>query len=102
MTNLLEYLDKVTQLIDLGESVDVVLLDFSKAFDRVDHETLLIKLNNLGIGGKVLAWIKAWLSDRRQRVCLPNGRSELAKSDLWSPTGLSAWPAVVCDLYQQY
>ena len=76
VTNLLEYLDKVTELVDLGESVDVVLLDFKKAFDRVDHETLLIKMSNLGIGGKLLAWVREWLTGRRQRVHLPNGTSE--------------------------
>ena len=74
LTNLVEYLDVLTKLVDEGNSVDVVYLDFSKAFDKVPHARLLDKLAAAGIGGKVLAWIKAWLSGRKQRVVL-NGHA---------------------------
>ncbi len=39
--------------------MDVLYLDFSKAFDRVPHERLLLKLNNHGITGTVLKWVEA-------------------------------------------
>jgi len=51
------------------ESVDVIFLDFAKAFDKVLHKRLLTKLEAHGLGGKVLRWIEAWLTGRMQRVC---------------------------------
>ena len=69
-TNLLEFLDKVTEGINEKESVDVVFLDFAKAFDKVPYRRLLAKLEAHGLGGKVLRWIEAWLTGRMQRVCL--------------------------------
>ena len=50
--------------------MDVIYLDFSKAFDKVPHKRLLLKLKAMGTGGKVLQWIEAWLENRRQRVVL--------------------------------
>ncbi len=47
-----------------------VFLDFAKAFDSVPHQRLLLKLENLGIRGNVLNWIKGFISDRQQRVFL--------------------------------
>ena len=74
LTNLVEYLDVLTKLVDEGHSVDVVYLDFSKAFDKVPHARLIAKLAACGVGGKLLEWIRAWLSDRQQRVVL-NGHA---------------------------
>ena len=44
LTNLLSFLDKVTNFIDSGYPVDVLYLDFSKAFDKVPHQNLLKKI----------------------------------------------------------
>ena len=74
VTNLLEYLDKMTELYDQGHSVDIFYLDFAKAFDKVPHARLLAKLRGHGITGEVATWIEAWLSGRQQRVVL-NGSS---------------------------
>ena len=49
----------------------VVFLDLTKAFDNVDHQSLLLLLQKCGIGGTVLSWIKNFLEDRRQRIVLP-------------------------------
>ena len=76
LTNLIEYLEVLTKLVDEGHSVDVVYLDFSKAFDKVPHARLMEKLTACGIGGKIHAWIRAWLSGRRQRVVLNGHASE--------------------------
>ena len=70
LSNVLEFLDEVTNKLDSHRSVDVIYLDFAKAFDKVPHLQLLDKLEKHGIGGKVLAWLKEWLSGRRQRVCV--------------------------------
>ena len=69
LTNLLTFLDKVTGRgsLDSGENVDIVFLDFAKAFDKVPHKRLALKLVCHGIDGKVLAWIVDWLRDRAYR-----------------------------------
>jgi len=56
-----------------------VYLDFLKAFDKVPHRRMLAKLEAYGISGKVLYWINAFLSNRRQRVVVCGAHSE------WSP-----------------
>ena len=70
LTNLLEFLEDVTRSVDDDIAVDVVFLDFQKAFDKVPHKRLLLKLEGLGIRGSLLGWISDWLSDRRQRVVI--------------------------------
>jgi hypothetical protein len=73
LSNLLEYLEELTRLVDQGHSVDIVYLDFAKAFDKVPHMRLIKKCQGLGIQGNILRWIKEWLTDRKQRVVL-NGK----------------------------
>ncbi|KAK4827580.1 hypothetical protein QYF61_019482 [Mycteria americana] len=68
LTNLISFYDKVTRLVDEGKSVDVVYLDFSKAFDTVSHGILLEKLAAHGLDGCTLRWVKNWLDGRAQRV----------------------------------
>jgi len=57
-TNLLEFY-KVTGCIDrpIGENIDIVFLDFAKAFDKVSHKRLIMKMRSHGIRGKILDWI---------------------------------------------
>ena len=69
-TNLLEFFEKVTASVDDGTPFDTVFLDFAKAFDKVPVERLLKKLHVHGIRGKLLAWVRSWLTDRKQRVVL--------------------------------
>ncbi|KAK4825474.1 hypothetical protein QYF61_027629 [Mycteria americana] len=68
LTNLISFYDKVTRLVDEGKSVDVVYLDFSKAFDVVSHSILLEKLSAHGLDGCTLRWVKNWLDGQAQRV----------------------------------
>ena len=56
--------------LDDGLQVDVVFLDFAKAFDRVSHVILLQKLYNFGISGSLLNWCKDYLTEREQRVVI--------------------------------
>jgi len=58
LTNLISCYDKMTHLVDKGKAVDVVYLDFSKAFDTVSHSTLLEKLAALGLDGYSLSCVK--------------------------------------------
>ncbi|KAK4806761.1 hypothetical protein QYF61_005557 [Mycteria americana] len=71
LTNLISFYDKVTHLVDEGkavDAVDVVYLDFSKAFDKVSHSILLEKLAAHGLDGCTLRWVKNWLDGQDQRV----------------------------------
>jgi len=70
LTNLLEYLEYVVNQIDAGDPVDVIYLDFQKAFDKVHHHRLLQKLRAHGITGSIINWIENWLADREQRVVI--------------------------------
>ena len=72
-TNLLEFLEKITRNIDGNIPMDIIYLDFAKAFDKVPKSKLLAKMKNLGINGKILKWTENWLSGRKQRVVL-NGQ----------------------------
>ena len=57
--------------------MDVTYLDFSKAFDKVDHALLIKKLHLYGITGKVLKWIECFLSNRVQTVVVDGHKSEI-------------------------
>ncbi|GAB0188176.1 mitochondrial enolase superfamily member 1 [Grus japonensis] len=61
LSNLISFYDKVTCLMDEGKAVDVVYLDFSKAFDTISHSILLEKLAAYGLDGHTLRWVKNWL-----------------------------------------
>lgn len=73
LTNLLSFLDFITDKLDNGENIDVIYLDFSKAFDKVPHKRLISKLQSFGISENFRNWISNWLSFRKQRVVL-NGK----------------------------
>ncbi|KAK4828278.1 hypothetical protein QYF61_024944 [Mycteria americana] len=75
LTNLISFCDKVTHLVDEGKAVDVVYLDFSKAFDTVSHSILLEKLAAHGLDGCTLRWVKNWLDGRAQRVVVNQVKS---------------------------
>ena len=74
-TNLLEYLEIITKIVDEGTPVDVVYLDLAKAFDTVPHNRLLAKIKAHGIDGTTLRWIEAWLADRKQKVVTQGAES---------------------------
>ena len=75
LTNLLDFLEDVTKWIDEGTPVDVIYLDFAKAFDKVPRVRLIRKLEAHGISGKVSEWINHWLSNRKQCVSLNGSQS---------------------------
>ena len=79
LTNLISFYDKVTCLVDEGKAVDVVYLDFSKAFDTVSHSILLEKLAAHGLDRHTLHWVKNWLDGWAQRVVVKGVKSS------WQP-----------------
>ena len=87
LTNLLEFLEFVSSYVDQGHPVDVIYLDFQKAFDKVPHRRLMLKINSLGIVGDVYNWIENWLKDREQRVVLLGCNSEWIRVKSGVPQG---------------
>ena len=75
-TKLLEYMEDITQALSNGNGVDIIYLDFQKAFDKVPHKRLLKKLHDYGIRGQVYEWVKEFLNKRQQRVTINGSKSD--------------------------
>ena len=68
LTNVLCFFEEIAKWVDEGSPVDIIYLDFQKAFDKVPHQRLILKLKSHGIGISILNWIEQWPTDRRHRV----------------------------------
>ena len=62
------FFEEITKWIDEGSPVDIIYLDFPKAFDKVPHQILVLILNAHGIGDGIIDWKEQWLTDRRELV----------------------------------
>ena len=74
-TQLTMLVDELYKSVSAKKQVDLVLLDFSKAFDKVSHEKLLLKLSQFGIRGTTLKWIRSFLNNRTQCVVVNGSQS---------------------------
>ena len=70
LTNLIEFFDAVINVYDQKKPVDVIYLDFAKAFDKVPHNKLISKLKSYYLDCNLIKWIEDWLSNRQQSVVL--------------------------------
>jgi hypothetical protein len=68
ITQLLEVYHYILDSVAGGTEVDTIYLDLTKAFDTVPHNLMLMKLENYGVNGSLLAWFTSYLSGRQQRV----------------------------------
>ena len=91
---LLVHIDNVIEILEKNKNADVLYLDFAKAFDKVCHKTLLKKLEGFGIQGKLLQWIKNFLSDRYQRVVVQGKLSEPERVKSGVPQGTVLGPVL--------
>ena len=87
LTNLLSFLEILTNAHEQGKSVDIVFLDFAKAFDKVPKQRLLEKIQAHGIQGNVINWIHQWLSGRKQRVVINGSHSDWSDVKSGVPQG---------------
>jgi hypothetical protein len=87
VTQLTEIYHQFCKAVSNGKEIRVVFLDISKAFDRVWHRGLLFKLRKCGISGRLLDWLKDYLTDREQRVIINGEFSEWGKVNAGVPQG---------------
>ena len=65
-------------MLDTPETmIRIILIDFSKAFDRVDHHTLLAKCTSLGLPNFIIKWLTSFLRQRKQRIKIGNVKSDV-------------------------
>ena len=62
--------------LDRGEEVDILYTDMSKAFDRVDHSLLLVKLKHIGLPTSYLKWLSSYILNRQQQVTVLGATSK--------------------------
>ncbi len=92
-TALTKLIDEWLKYLDNGEIVGTVFLDFSKAFDLINHAILLEKLKFYHIGKHIIDWIKSYLSDRQQEVQYANMKSDKSFVKYGVPQG-----SILCPL----
>ena len=80
-------METVTAAVDKGDSVDILYLDFQKAFDKVLRERLLTQLEAHSFTDNLFKWIRSWLTDRKQRVVLNGACSNWAVVKSGVPQG---------------
>ncbi|CAM4533296.1 unnamed protein product [Lepidochelys kempii] len=76
---MIAFYDEITGSVDEGKAVDVLFLDFSKAFDMVSHSILASKLKKYRLDEWTIRWIESWLDCRAQRVAINGSMSS------WQP-----------------
>ncbi|CAM4575187.1 unnamed protein product [Lepidochelys kempii] len=79
LTNLIAFYDEITGSVDEGKAVDMLFLDFSKAFDTVSHSILASKLKKYGLDEWTIRWIESWMYCRARREVINGSMSS------WQP-----------------
>ena len=91
-TQLILTLEDILKTTSKGKQIDIALLDFSKAFDKVPHQRLNNKLKCFGIRDNTLNWISPFLHNRTQLVLLDNVKSSTTFVDSGVPQGTILGP----------
>lgn len=91
-TNLINFVEYLQSEMDQRVQVDVVYADFSKAFDKINIELLILRLEELGVCGVLLRWFQSYLSNRSQYVSVESYKSKLFHVNSGVPQGSHLGP----------
>ena len=92
---IIELVDKIAYAVERNESTIGIFLDLSKAFDKINHDILLYKLEYYGFRGVALDWFKSYLSNRKQFVRYQMHDSNHKIINCGVPQGSSLGPLLV-------
>ena len=93
-------MDKWTEYLEIGGQMDVIYTDLEKAFDKVPHQRLLLKLKSYNIHDDIIQWISSFLQSRSQRVVLNNNCSDWSESGIPHSTRNCTWPITLLNIHQ--
>jgi hypothetical protein len=91
-TQLLESFDYITENAEKGIPIDIIFFDFKKAFDQLKHSKLFAKLKKANVPNSIIAWIQAFLTNRKFRVKIGEALSELFEANSGVPQGSKLGP----------
>ena len=94
LTNLLTYMEGVTRMLDQGKNVDIIYLDFAKAFDKVRHHRLIGKVASMGVEGRVKGWSQQCIQGRMQIMIINGGYSDWTDVTIGVPQGSVLCPTL--------
>ena len=92
LTDMLFLFEEIPKWIDEGSPVDIIYLNFQKAFDKVPHQRFRLTLKAHGIGDGIIDWLEQWLAERRHRV--------LVDGFEWCTTRISISTFIILNIYQ--
>jgi hypothetical protein len=102
LTQLLHHFDVALESLTNNSDFDSIYLDYTKAFDKVDHKLLIRKLAFYGIHPKIIKWIESFLSDRKQAVVVDGHLSLLAAIISGCSPRYCSWAHPLLDIHQRH